>query len=144
MRIEFVGADKLNAKLKEMYKKIPTEFSRFLTMEAEVVKARTKGLTPVDYGRLRDSWSSTVTGTTAEIFTNVEYGGYVEFGHRIKPGWVPGSWQGNHFRYQPGAKTGMLLKGGSVEGRHMLRDAVDGSAGSFAADAQKILARIFS
>lgn len=124
MMIKFVGAEALNNKLKQMVAKCPTEMTRFMKMEAEVVKGRTKGLTPIDTGRLRNSWSSTVSGHEATIFTNTYYAPFVEFGHRIV------AWGHDTGRVQPGV--------------HMLRDAVDGSAGSFAADAEQILARIFN
>ena len=124
MRIEFKGADKLNAALKKIAANCPKEIARFMAQEAERVKGRIKNKTPVDTGRLRNSWTSTVSGTTAEIFTPVEYAPYVEFGHRVKIG---GKFTGN-----------------VVPGRFMLRDGVQESADNFVADAEKILARIFT
>ena len=124
MHIKFAGADKLNAALKRMAANCPKEFSRFMRMEAEKVKGRVKNKTPVDTGRLRNSWTSTVSGATAEIFTPVEYGGYVEFGHRVK---IHGKFTGT-----------------VVPGRFMLRDGVQESADNFVADAEKIMARIFT
>ena len=79
MIIKFKGADKLNAALKRAAAKCPQEAARFMAMEAEIVKRRVKYKTPVDTGRLRNSWASTANGTTAEIFTPVEYAPYVEF-----------------------------------------------------------------
>ena len=124
MRIEFKGADKLNAALKRMAAKCPREIARFMASEAELVKGRVKNKTPVDTGRLRNSWTSTVSGATAEIFTPVEYAPYVEFGHRVK---IHGKFTGN-----------------VVPGRYMLRDGVQESADNFVADAEKLLARIFT
>ena len=124
MRIEFEGAKQLNAALKKIAANCPKEIARFMRMEAELVKGRVKAKTPVDTGRLRNSWTSTVSGNTAEIFTPVEYAPYVEFGHRVKI----------HGR----------LTGNVVQGRFMLRDGVQESADNFAADAEKLLARIFS
>lgn len=77
MMIKFQGSEQLNAKLKQMVSKCPTEITRFMKMESELVKRRAKGLTPVDTGRLRNSWSSTVAGATAEIFTPVFYAPFV-------------------------------------------------------------------
>ncbi len=124
MRIEFKGADKLNAALKKIAANCPKEIARFMASEAEKVKGRVKNKTPVDTGRLRQSWTSTVSGNTAEIFTPVEYAPYVEFGHRVK---IHGRFTGN-----------------VVQGRFMLRDGIQESADNFVADAEKILARIFS
>lgn len=124
MRIEFKGTDKLNAALKKIAANCPKEIARFMASEAEKVKGRVKAKTPVDTGRLRNSWTSTVSGNTAEIFTPVEYAPYVEFGHRVK---IHGRFTGN-----------------VVQGRFMLRDGIQESADNFVADAEKILARIFS
>lgn len=81
------------------------------------------------------------TGLTLEVGTNVEYASYVNDGHRtIDPSknkhfylpngemarFVPGHWdtQGR-FIYQPGAKTGMVLKQKVVDGKHFIESAVD-------------------
>ena len=77
MMIKFVGAEKLNAKLKQMVAKCPREMKRFMQMEAEVVKGRTKGLTPVDTGQLRGGWNSNVSGLEAIIYNNVYYSPFV-------------------------------------------------------------------
>lgn len=124
MIIKFEGAEKLNAALKRMVKQCPREINLFMRKEAELVKGRVKRLTPVDTGRLRNAWSSNVMGATAEIFNNVEYAPYVEFGHRVKA---------------YGKFTGTV-----VPGVHMLRDGVQQSANDFVKDAEQILARIFS
>ena len=53
------------------------------------------------------------------IGTNVEYAKWVNDGHRQQPGrFIPGYWEGNHFRYSPGAKSGMVLKASFVAGSH--------------------------
>lgn len=123
MYIKFDGGDKLNAALNRMAKQCPVEIARFMKQEAEKVKRRVKLATPVDSGRLRNAWSSTVSGSTATIFNNVYYAPFVEFGHRVK---IRGKYTGT-----------------VVPGAHMLRDGLESSAGSFRADAEKILARIF-
>ena len=124
MHIKFAGADKLNAALKKIAANCPKEIARFMASEAEKVKGRVKAKTPVDTGRLRQSWTSTVSGNTAEIFTPVEYAPYVEFPTR---------------QFVWGKPTGKIRPG-----RFMLRDGVQESADNFVADAEKILARIFS
>jgi len=62
-------------------------------------------------------------GLTVEVGTNVEYASYVNDGHWLNPAgvetrWVPGTWSGDRFTYDPGAKTGMLLKQKWIEGSH--------------------------
>lgn len=64
-----------------------------------------------------------------EVGTNVEYASFVNDGHWLNPKgvdmrWVPGEWQGERFVYQPGAKTGMLLKQNWIEGSHYFDDAI--------------------
>lgn len=66
---------------------------------------------------------------TIEVGTNVTYASYANDGHWTNPKgvatrWVPGYWNGEHFIYQPGAKTGMLLKQKWVEGSHYFDSAI--------------------
>lgn len=68
-------------------------------------------------------------GLEIEVGTNVEYASYVNDGHWLNPKgvdirWVPGEWQGERFVYQPGAKTGMLLKQKWIEGSHYFDDVI--------------------
>lgn len=66
---------------------------------------------------------------TIEVGTNVTYASYANDGHWTNPKgvetrWVPGYWNGEHFIYQPSAKTGMLLKQKWVEGSHYFDSAI--------------------
>lgn len=66
---------------------------------------------------------------TVEVGTNVKYAEYADKGHWLNPKgvntrFVPGHWEGEHFIYEPGAKTGMLLKQKWIEGSHYWGDAV--------------------
>lgn len=74
-------------------------------------------------------------GLQIEVGTNVEYASFVNDGHWLNPKgvnmrWVPGHWTGSpgdkdaRFIYEPGAKTGMLLKQDWIEGSHYFDDAV--------------------
>lgn len=68
-------------------------------------------------------------GLQIEVGTNVEYASFVNDGYWLNPRgvdmrWVPGEWQGERFIYQPGAKTGMLLKQKWIEGSHYFNDAI--------------------
>lgn len=68
-------------------------------------------------------------GLQIEVGTNVEYASFVNDGHWLNPKgvdmrWVPGEWQGERFIYQPGAKTGMLLKQKWIEGSHYFDNAI--------------------
>mgnify|MGYP004466573307 FL=1 len=66
---------------------------------------------------------------TVEVGTNVKYAEYADKGHWLNPKgvntrFVPGHWEGEHFIYEPGAKTGMLLKQKWIEGSHYWGDAI--------------------
>lgn len=93
--------------------------------------------TPVDTGNLRNRWETSavrklkkgfgVANTyEIDIINPADYASFVEDGHwttglGVKQRWVPGSWQGNKFKYDPNAKTGMLLKSKFIEGKHMAK-----------------------
>lgn len=73
-------------------------------------------------------WNKTNGGLTLEVGTNVKYARAVNDGHWTNsPGvsqrWVPGTWSGDKFTYQPGADTGMLLKQRFIQGRHFWESA---------------------
>ena len=67
---------------------------------------------------------------TLEIGTNVKYAKWVNDGHYANPQgvekrFVPGVWTGDgKFRYQPGAKTGMVLKQQFVQGKHYMEHSI--------------------
>lgn len=68
-------------------------------------------------------------GMTIEVGTNVGYASFVNDGHWTNPKgvkirWIPGHWSGDRFVYDPGAKTGMLLKQKWVEGTHYFDSAI--------------------
>lgn len=70
-------------------------------------------------------WELNLGGLTLTIGTNVEYAQWVNDGHRQSPGrFIPGFWEGGHFRYSPGAKSGMVLKASFVAGSHFFDKSV--------------------
>ena len=124
VEIKFEGLDKLNRALGKAVSQLPVERARFLAQEAELVAGRAKLKTPVDTGRLRAGFFTTMnSGEEAVVANNTEYAGHVEYGHRI---------------VAFGHDTGRVK-----QGEHMLRDAIDESADQFKNDARQILARIF-
>lgn len=110
---------------------IGEEFLRIV--EDEIIRTQT-----VDTRLLLNSFHRSAEGNvftltegdmTLEVGTNVTYASYANDGHWTNPKgvatrWVPGYWNGEHFIYQPGAKTGMLLKQKWVEGSHYFDSAV--------------------
>lgn len=101
------------------------EFLRVISdeiIEREVVDTRLL-LNSFSKGGPENVWKLNEGGLTLEVGTNVEYAEYVNDGHwtgaKGKTGrWIPGSWNGEHFEYNPGAKTGMYLRQQWVEGAH--------------------------
>jgi hypothetical protein len=84
--------EKQEAKAKAMIEKCINDLA------AEML-ARTKERTPVDSGDLRRAWSVSSIKRIGKwykviIINNLEYGAYVEYGHRTgnHRGWVPGKY----------------------------------------------------
>ena len=124
VEIKFSGHEKLNAALKKALSRVPGAKQKFLAQEAEILIGNVKFLTPVDTGRLRNSWARTQpSGDSVEVYNNTSYAPYVEFGHR---------------QFVFGRDTGRI-----TPGRFMLRDAVDKTAENFPADSQAVLRNIF-
>ena len=127
MGLEFSGLDALIQRLGEAKKKLPGVRDKFLSQEAELVRGDEAELTPIDTGNLREAWKrSTPENGRVDVYNNTEYAAHVEYGHRQKVG-----------QYVPA--IGKRLKKPFVEGRHMLRDAVQQRRDSFAEDAEDIL-----
>ena len=74
-------------------------------------------------------WNESDGGLTIEVGSGQEYAGFVNDGHHTTPAgvaqrFVPGEWKGGRFQYQPGAKTGMMLKRKWVAGQHYWETAL--------------------
>lgn len=74
-------------------------------------------------------WELDESGLTLEVGSNVSYAAYVNDGHWTnKRGqetrFVPGSWESDRFIYEPGAKSGMVLRQKWVEGAHYWESAI--------------------
>lgn len=101
----------------------------------DIVQEQIQSADNVDMGKLLASFTKGGAGNVYQldlgglvltIGTSVEYAKYVNYGHKQKPGrFVPGVWEGKHFRYIPGAKTGMVLKASFVTGSHFFDKSVD-------------------
>lgn len=100
----------------------------------DIVQSAIQNAGNVDKGKLLASferggsgniWELNTSGLTLTIGTNVEYAKWVNDGHKQQPGrFIPGYWEGNHFKYSPGAKTGMTLKASFVAGSHFFDESV--------------------
>ena len=74
-------------------------------------------------------WEIKDGGLSLEVGSSVNYASYTNDGHWTNPKgvdirYVPGSWEGDRFIYDPSAKTGMVLKQKWVEGSHYFDSAV--------------------
>ena len=81
-------------------------------------------------GNLHDSIQSNISrkgmSATIEAWTATEYAGWVNDGHDQEPGrFIPGHWKGDRFIYEPGAKTGMVLKRSHVNGIHFMEKGLE-------------------
>ena len=71
-------------------------------------------------------WELDLGALRLEVGTNLEYGLWVNNGHRQQPGrFIPGYWEGNKFIYDRNAKGGMVLKAKWVEGKHYFDKAIE-------------------
>lgn len=99
----------------------------------KMVQSNIQAAGNVDFGKLLGSFTKGANGNifrldtgalTLTIGTSIYYAQYVNKGHRQQPGrFVPGYWEGKHFRYSPGAKTGMVLKASHVKGSYFFDKA---------------------
>ncbi len=102
-----------------------------------------------DTGRLANSfgrgaadnvWKVGDSGLEIEAGTNVSYADWANTGHWQRPGrFVPGRWAGDKFIYEPGAKTGMVLKASWVEGSHYFDDALKLYGAEYVSRVEKLL-----
>lgn len=134
---EFIS--RLQSAAKGDFKKELTNFlnglgSEFLRIvEDEIIRRKVMDtrllLASFHEGSDGNVWEIKDGGLTLEVGTNVNYASYVNDGHwtnpkGVKSRFVPGTWDGDRFIYDPGAKTGMVLKQKWIEGSHYFDSAV--------------------
>lgn len=125
------GLDGTQNKLKRLMREMPRETEKELKKMGNRIAGDIKKNTPVDTGRLRNSFrakSPRRVGQkiTCEVGTNVDYALHVEWGHRQRKRWLPGVIDSSgNFRYQAGAETGIMLTNKVIKGSHMVRIAYD-------------------
>lgn len=123
----------MNKFIKEL-KQLPKQFdgvSEDLLNEAiSVAEVYAKDLTSVATGDARAKWQTkkaykVANGFRARLFNNSKHIGYINYGHRMEPRFVPGKWVGDVFDYDPSAKTGVIMGARTkyVKGKFMLEKA---------------------
>ena len=84
---------------------------------------------PVDHGLLKGWAVTSQTEDEIHIKSPAKYAGWVNDGHPQQPGrFIPGSWQGNKFRYNPKAKGGMVLKKSYVKGQKFVEKSIEATS----------------
>jgi len=118
-------------------------FDLLYQIQQEIIRTGTvdtrRLLNSFDVGDGDGVWKMSSDGLTLEVGTNVEYAKFANDGHLTvrhdTPGafklpdgslarFVPGTWSGDRFIYDPNADTGMLLKEKWIEGSHYFDNAV--------------------
>lgn len=120
----------------------------------DIVQAEIQNADNIDTGAMLASFTRGGAGNvyqldvgalTLTIGTNVYYAKWVNKGHSQQPGrFVPGVWEGKHFRYIPGAKTGMVLKASFVKGSHFFDKAKEVLERMFPETAEKAFEQFFN
>lgn len=119
MKLE--GFKYIEKKLERLAKTAPEKRDKFVEIQGQILVGLAKKKTPVDDGTLQAGWHrSDVSDGKTEVYNNTDYAAHVEYGYRRKERWVPGEWKGEHFAYNPDAKTGMRLKPKFIKGKKML------------------------
>lgn len=131
------GLTDLRKALAGVANRFPEEREKELLRLAYMAMREIKLGTPVDTGRLRASLTfnpgttesnefegKTEGGITkksdsVEFGTNVDYVKAIEDGFTVNQRFVPGTWSGSRFKYNPEADTGMTLHPQFVLGSHM-------------------------
>lgn len=91
--------------------------------------------TPVDFGTLQAFWQTgenysymakrVSNGFEVTLFNRALYALWVNDGHKQRPGrFIPGYWEGTHFRYDRNANGGMRLKKPWVKGRFFVEISI--------------------
>lgn len=98
-KCDFSELRKFAKHLEKQEAKAKVMIERCINDLAAEMLARTKERTPSDSGDLRRAWSVTSIKRIGKwykvvLFNNLEYGAYVEYGHRTSNhrGWVPGKY----------------------------------------------------
>ena len=116
--VDLSHLDKFGPKMKDIR-------TRGLDLVALDMQGTVDKLSPVDEGVLH-KWSQTdKTENSRTIHSPAHYVGFVNYGHSQRPGrFIPGTWNGDKFNYNPSSKTGMVLKASHVKGQHFIEEAI--------------------
>lgn len=114
---EIYGLDKFIKDLNKMDDNIKKELQKLIEKYGGLILRGVKQKTPVDTGMLRRSWQLEKGDLYVKIFNNVEYGIFIEYGHRTR-----------------GGKS-------YVEGVYMLKTTFEKQTKKFESDLEKLLGK---
>ena len=114
---EIYGLDKFIKDLNKMDDNIKKELQKLIEKYGGLILRGVKQKTPVDTGMLRRSWQLEKGDLYVKIFNNVEYGIFIEYGHRTR-----------------GGKS-------YVEGVYMLKTTFEKQIKNFESDLKKLLGK---
>ncbi len=134
------GLDNLIKVLEAVQNRFPEENKKELLKLAYMLNREILLEVPVDSGRLRASFSldlgsndskesptgegsegkAIMTGDSIAVGTMVSYASAVNEGFMVDKRFVPGTWSGEKFKYDPNANTGMMLHPQFVSGKHFM------------------------
>ena len=119
VEVDLSGLDKFGPKMPEIRRE-------GLKLSALDMQRTVDLFSPIDQGVLHKWFIAESSDSQYTIRSPAKYVGFVNYGHSQRPGrFVPGVWNGGKFRYNPGAKTGMVLKAPFVRGQHFVEKAVN-------------------
>ena len=109
---------------------MPEVRKKGLDKTANYMIERLQVTSPIDTGYLKGWFRYKETESMVDIRSPAQYAGWVNDGHSQQPGrFIPGTWKSGKFRYDPSAKTGMVLKASHVKGRKFVERSVDATVG---------------
>lgn len=108
-------------------KALPKEaVTRGMKLTAQQMINELQTRSPVDHGLLKQWAVTRQSDEEIVIQSPARYAGYVNYGHPQQPGrFIPGRWKGDKFRYDPKAKTGMVLKKSHVKGKKFVEASIN-------------------
>lgn len=130
-KMEKAGKGDFKKSLQQFLEGVGMEFLRLVQDEIIRMQAVDTRLMLASFskGAADNEWEVSDGGLKLTVGTNVSYAKFVNDGHWTNPKgvqvrFVPGHWSGDRFIYEPGAKTGMLLRQQWVEGYHYWESAL--------------------
>ena len=145
--------EKYIEEMEKLASNVNQAIKEFLMEQANKCVDRIRIDTPVDTGYLKSNWIVTNYQRYKDLYSvdienDAPYASFVEDGWSttakgVTSRFVPGYWLGEHFVYDPNAKTGMTLKHKEYKGKHMARINVIKTQYHLNAEYKKFMQKFF-